>query len=189
MLPALKFLVGAQVRITVVQVGNQAQVDLVVFSVVQKGAASRAVLAKGPAQAVLDETFLVFIRRDLPYFLDANAVVLWVLTLIQAELADQFFPQVSAAAFRKKRVFRVQLHAGRVAVFVFAGGADAHIASCDAFYPTVIVVKDFRGGKPRVHFYAQFFSLFRKPTTHVTHGHDVIAVIVGRLGDQEPGEG
>ena len=84
MLPALELLEGAHVGIAVVEVGDQAQVDLVVFSVVEKGAAAGAGFAAGanpgreppgPRRAVP--------RVNLPDLLDTDTVVLRVLAGIQ----------------------------------------------------------------------------------------------------------
>ena len=189
LLPALELLEGAQVRVAVVEVGNQAQVDLVVFRVVEEGATAGAVFLQRPAHTVYHQARLVLLGGNLPDFLDADAVVLRVLALVQAELADQFLAQVAAAALGEEGVFRVQLHAGGVAVLLFPVGADAHVAGGDALDAAVLVVEHFGGGKARVDLNAEVLRLLCQPAAQVAHGDNVVAFVVGGLGNQEIGQG
>ena len=188
MLPALELLEGAHVGVAVVQVRDQPQVDLVVFRVVQKRAAAGAGLVQGPAQSVYHQALIVFFRRDFPYFLDADAVVLRVLLRIQGELADQLLAQVAATALGKQRVTGMQFHTGHVAVLVLAAGAHPHIAGGHALYPAIFMVQHLGGGEPRVDLYPQALCLLSQPAADVAHGDNVIALVVGGLGYKKVGQ-
>ena len=109
--PALEFLVGAHVRIAVIEVGDQPDIDLVILGVVHKSTTTSATPIERPAQAVYYQAFLVFFRGYFPDLLDANAVVLGVFARIQREFVDQLLAQVAAATLGKQGVFRVQFHA------------------------------------------------------------------------------
>jgi hypothetical protein len=50
--------------------------------------------------------------RDLPQFLDAEAVGLRIDAFAQIEAGFELLAEVPAAAFGKQRVFGAQLHAG-----------------------------------------------------------------------------
>ena len=122
---------------------------------------------------------------NLPDFLNADTVVLWVLAFIQAETADQLFAQVASAAFGEQRVAGVQLHAGRIAVLFLAIRAYPHIAGGNTLDPAIVVVQHLGSGKPRVDLNAQVLGLLRQPAADVAHGNDEVAFVVGGLGNQE----
>ena len=187
-LPALKLLVGRDVRVAVVEVGDQAQIHLIVFGVVEERAARGATFLQRPAQAVHDQPRLMLRGRNLPDLLDANAVVLRVAARVQRKSGDQLLAQMPAAAFRKQGVAGVEFHAAHVAVFVLARGADAHVAGGDAFDGAVIGVEDFRGGKAGVDLDAQALRLLGQPAAHIAHGNDVVALVVRGPGDGEVGQ-
>jgi len=91
----------------VVEVGNEAQVNLIVLSVIHKRTARRAALTERPAQSVDDFAFLVKFRFDLPNLFDANPIVLRVFTFVETEMRDELFAEVTTTALRKKRVLSV----------------------------------------------------------------------------------
>ena len=188
MLPALELLERAHMRIAVVQVGNQADVYLVVLGVVHKCAAAGPGLLQGPPQAVNDQALLVLLGWYLPDFLDADAVMLGVLARVQRELVDQLLAQVAPAAFGEQCVPGVQLHAGHVAVLVLTIGADTHVTGGDSLDPPVVVVQHFRGGETGVNFHTEPFGLLRQPTAHIAHGDNVVTLVVGRFGDEKIGQ-
>ena len=101
-----------------------------------------------------DQTFLVFLRINLPDFFNANAVVLGVFTFIQRKMGDQLFAEVSPAALSEDRVAGVELHTGDVAVFLSAIGTDAHFTGSNAFDRPCIVKQHLRGRETGVDFYA-----------------------------------
>ena len=185
--PALEFLVGAHMGIAIVQVGNEADVNLVVFGVVEESAARGVAFCQGPAEAVNHEAFRVLLGGNLPDLLDTDTVVLGIRILVQLELAHELLAQVAAAAFCKYGVLRVQLHARHVAVLLLTVRADAHITGSDTLHAAIFVVQDLRGGKTRVNLDTQAFGLLGQPATDIAHRHDVIAVVVSRLRDEKVG--
>ena len=186
-LPALELLERAHMGIAVVQIGDQADIDLVVLGVIHESAAAAAGFLQGPAQAVYHQAFLVLFRGYFPDFLNTDAVVLRILVRVQRKPADQLLAQVAATTFREQRVPGVQLHARHVAVLVFAIGAYTHIAGCNTFDPTVVMIENFSCGKSRVNLHPQPLCLLRQPAADVTHGDNVVAFVMRGLGNQEVG--
>ena len=60
----------------------------------------------------------MFGRINIPQLFDTNAVMLRVFTSVKVELSDQFLTKMPAATFCKYGVFRTQLHARHIAVFL-----------------------------------------------------------------------
>ena len=113
-LEALELVEGRQVRVLVVEADHEADATPAVLQVIQERAAVGLRIER-PALAVDDEALVVLVRRDLPQFLDADAVVLRIDAVAQVELLHQLLRERPAAAFGEQRVLRVQLHAGLVA--------------------------------------------------------------------------
>ena len=91
----------------VVEIGNEAQVNLVVLCVIHECTARRAALCERPAQSMDDFAFLVKFRFDLPNLFYTNPVVLRVFTFVETEMRDELFTEVTTTAFRKERVLGV----------------------------------------------------------------------------------
>ena len=100
----------------------------------------------------------------------------------------QLLAEVTATALREQGVFGMQFHAGHVAFFLFPIGADAHVARRDTLDAAVLAEEHFCGGEAGVDFNAETLGLLRQPATDVTHGNDVVPVIVRGPGNKEPGQ-
>jgi hypothetical protein len=92
-------------------------------------------------------------RVDLPHFLDAQAVGLWVFAFIQLEFCNELLAQMATRTLGKDGVLAVQFHAqlevcGRLAFF-----ADAQIAGGDSFDRAIGVVQHFSRGEAREYFH------------------------------------
>ena len=105
--PALELLERTEVRIAVVEIGNQTQIDLVIFGVVKKRAAAGVRFREWPANTVYHQTFLVLVRVNFPDFFNADAIMLRIFAFIEAEMRDQLFAEVPTAALGKHRIARV----------------------------------------------------------------------------------
>ncbi len=87
--PALKFFEGTNVGIGIIEIGDQANVHLMIFSVVHKCAPRGSTFSERPAQAVNDLTLFMFFRGDLPNFFYANGIMLGIFAFVQMKLTDQ----------------------------------------------------------------------------------------------------
>src|SRR4051812_40485470 len=96
---------------------------------------------------MLNETFLVSVRRDLPQLLQADAEFLRLAGSGEIKLGDELLAEVAARAFREQRVLRLQLHAAREAGIRLLVLADAHVAGRYAGHRAIVTVKNFRRGK------------------------------------------
>jgi len=94
-------------RVGVVEVGDEAQVNLVVLCVIHERTARRAALSERPAQPVNDLAFLMQFGLDLPNLFDANPVVLGVFSFVETKMRDELFAEVATTAFCKERVLGV----------------------------------------------------------------------------------
>ena len=74
-LEALELAERREGRVGIAEVGDEAEVKLTVFCVVGE-ASARGVVVERVAEVVVDAARMVAIRRQLPHFLDAEAVEL-----------------------------------------------------------------------------------------------------------------
>ena len=100
-LEALEFVEGREVRIGVVEVDDEADHYLVVLQMVKEGAAAGLALSSGQPKECWTRPGTCFLRVDLPQFLDADAVFLWLATFIQSEAGDQRLGQAARARLRR----------------------------------------------------------------------------------------
>ena len=82
MFPALEFFEWAHMWIAVVQVSDQAYVQLVVLGVVHERPSAGITFTQRPAKAMNNESFFMILRGNFPYFFNADAIVLRVLAII-----------------------------------------------------------------------------------------------------------
>src|SRR5262249_4318702 len=129
--PTLEFLEGPQIGVLVVQMNHEANRYEAVVIVIEKRAATRAVVER-PAQSVLYQPWPVAIRRNLPQFLEADAEFRRLAIPIEPETGDQRFGQMASRAFGEQRIFAAQLHAAGERVLRLAIATDTHVASRNA---------------------------------------------------------
>lgn len=191
-LEALELLERTQPRVAVVQPDDEADGDLAAFGVVQERAAV-GVAVQRPAGGMHHQPRLVPGRVDLPQLLDADAVGLRVLALIQLVAFDQLAAEVAARALGEDGVLGVQLHA---ALEIRARGAilvDAHVAGGHAHHRAVVVVQHLGGGEAREDRHLQRLGLLRQPAGHFAEADDEVALVVEAAGQQDirgaPGAG
>src|SRR4029453_9396090 len=175
-LEALKLIKRRQVGIFVVEMNDEADGHEAIVEMIEERAAT-GFRVERPALTVDDKSFLMLFRRNLPELLETDSVFLRIDAVAQVEFLHQLLRKRSAAAFRKQRVFGMQLHAGRKVGLVRAVARDAHVAGGHATYCAVIVVQDLGSRKSGINLNTQGFRLLREPTAHVAEAHDVVAVV------------
>src|SRR5690242_16008430 len=87
-LKALKFVERRQIRIAIIQMDDKADRDQIVAEVIDERAAASAVIER-PAQRVLHQSAAVFVGRNLPELLEADAEFLRLAIGSQPEALDQ----------------------------------------------------------------------------------------------------
>ncbi len=185
-LEALKFVVGRQVRIAVIQMHDKSDRDLPVLQMIDERAAARLRVER-PALRMHDQSGPMAFRGDLPQLLDADAVLLRIDAVAQVEPRHQFLRQRAAASFREQRVAGMKLHPRLVARLVRPVLRDAHIAGRHAAHRTGIGVQHLGRGESGIDLDAQRLGLLREPLADVAKAHDVIAVIVHQRRQQPAG--
>jgi hypothetical protein len=108
---------------------------------------------------VLNQAGPVLAGRDLPEFLEADAVLLRFVALVEVETPDESFRKRPARPFRNECVLAAQLHAANEIFFWLAIATDAHIAGRNADNGAVLVVKHLGCGEARVDFDAKLCCL------------------------------
>src|ERR1700754_917270 len=98
--------------------------------------------------------------RDLPKLLEADAVLLGLVSIGEIEVADQTFRERATRAFGNKSVLAAQFHAANEVLRRLAVAADAHVAGRDASNGTTLVVEHFGCCEARIDFDAEFGRLF-----------------------------
>ena len=178
---------GPEVRVVVVQVHHEAHRHQIGAVVVEERAAARAVVER-PAQGVLHQARPVLLGGHLPQLLEAEAVLLRLAALVEAEPGDQHLGERAARALGDHRVFGPELDAtlkpvGRLAVL-----ADALVARGDADDGAAVVVERLRDGELGVDIHAQLGGLLAEPAHHVAEAHDVVAVVAHQRRHHQVGD-
>src|SRR6185437_12135632 len=164
---------GAEIGVAIVEPDDEADRDLVVLEVIEKGAAiGRAV--ERPADRMKDEARLVARRIDLPQLLDADAVGLRVGGGTQIEALDQCLGQRAAAALSEEGLLADQLDAGLEGVGRLAVLADAHAAGSNALDAPFFVVEHLGTGEARIDLDAERLRLLRQPAAEIAKAGDVV---------------
>ena len=140
-LEALELLERRQIRIFVIEMQHEADRHQIVVEVIEERAAAGFHVER-PAEGMLHQPLAMLGRIDLPQLFQAEAEFLRLAAFGQAELGDQLLAEIAARAFGEQRVFGVQLHAAREAVFRLAAFADAHVAGGDAHHRALLVVTE-----------------------------------------------
>jgi len=166
-LEALKFLVGRQIGIFVVEMHHEPDRNQPIVEMIKERAAARAVVER-PAERVLHQAGAMFFRCDLPQLFQAEAEFLRLAAFAQAEAMHERLGEAAARALGEQRVFRTQLHAAGEAVLVVAIFGETHIAGGNAGHRAAAIKQHFGGGKARVDFNSQRFRLGRQPATDIT---------------------
>ena len=161
-LVTLEFIERAEVRVAVTQAHDKADRDLIVFKVIAERAAVGVALQR-PAGGVYHQARLVFLRFDLPQFLEADAVKLRFGICAQLEFVLQLFAEVPAAALGEQRVLGAQFHAGLVGIGFLAILAYAHVTGGYANDRAFFVIEHFTGGEAGEDFHAQALGLLPQP--------------------------
>ena len=134
---------------------------------------------------MLDQTRLVFLRRQLPQLFQADAELLRIAPVAEPEVFQKLLGQRAARTFRKQRVLAAQLHAAREAVLGLPVAPNAHIAGGDTDDGAVLVPERLDSRETRIDLDTQFCSLFAQPAHHITEADDIIAVVVHQRRHQE----
>ena len=185
---ALKFFVGRQVGILVGETDHIADHHLIVFHVVQEGAAIGAAVQR-PACGVDHQTGLVLGGIDFPQLLDADAVGLRITSFVELIAGDQLLAEMAACAFGKQGVLGAQFHAqlkfaGGLAFFVYPQIAGRHTD-----HGALLITEDFGRGKARENLHPQIFGLLREPAHDIAERDNVIAVVLKAAGQHPVGYG
>src|SRR4051794_37160275 len=97
----------------------------------------------------------MFLRRDLPQFLEPDAKLLRLAVPGKIEFRDQLLGERAACAFGEQRVLGAQLHAARERALVVSVSSDAHVAGRDADHFPTVAVKHLGGREAWIDFDAK----------------------------------
>ena len=126
----LESFVRIEERIVVFEADDHAERNAIVLQAVDPAAAVD-VGGERPAERVGDVTGVDAAGRDVPQFLDADAVDLRI-EAVEVQLVDQFFGQRAAGAFGEHGDFGAKFVAGGEVVFGLAVFVDAFVFGDDA---------------------------------------------------------
>ena len=110
MFETLEFYIRENIWVLVTKVHHEADVDLIVFKVIDERPAT-CVALQWPAHRMGHATFFVLGRVDFPDFFHAQAVFLRLFALVQPVFRDHLFGQRSAHTFGQEDIFAMQFHA------------------------------------------------------------------------------
>ena len=110
LLESLKLCVRIEQRIFVVEAGNVTDIQNAILHSVDPAAAI-GLRVGGKAERVCDSSRGITIVRQFPKFLHANAVNLWLASLVEVETLDQLLCQRATWTFAEHGHFRAQIDA------------------------------------------------------------------------------
>src|SRR5258706_16234406 len=149
----------------------------------EEAAAGRVI--ERPAGCVQNHPALVAIGLQLPQFLEADAKLLRIATLMKFVMSRKAFGERPAGAFAKERVFADQIHAGRESVLVMAVARHSEIAGRNTSHFALVAKDDVGGRKARIYLDAQCLCLRGKPAADVAQADDEIPVIAHQWREDE----
>ena len=184
MLEPLEFHVGEQMRVLVVQVNDEADVNLIVLQMIHEGSAA-GVGPQRPAHRMRDLTQLVLGRVDLPDLLHADAVFLNVGIGVELPVGDGLLGQRPAHALREEDVFAVKLHPWLITRTRRSVLLLAELARDNALQLAILAQHQFGTGHAGEDLHAQLFGVLRHPAADIAHRDDVVAVVVHQRRHRE----
>ena len=177
MLPALEFLIRADIGIGVIERGDETQRHLPIRLVIEEPATPAPAFGQRPALGVDHPARNVLFRCDVPQFLDTQAVYLRLAALLQPEARLEPLGQMAARAFREESVFRMQFHAGLVVGLVAAVLRHAHVLRHHAHHRAAFVIKHVGGGEAGEYLHPQPFGLLGQPAAQIAERAGVAALV------------
>ena len=187
MLESLEFHVGEQVRIPVVQMDHETDVNLIVLKVINERTAA-CVLAQRPTHRVGDRPFAMLVGVDFPDFLHPEAEFLRLLAVREIVFGNHLFRERPAHALGQEHVLAVQFHPR---LGVLADGPirfEPEHTGDNAFHLAIVAVNQFGTGHAGEYLDPQFLGLFGHPAADIAHRHDIVAVIVHQWRHREIGD-
>ena len=109
----------------------------------------------------------MLLRRNLPEFLEADAVLLRFAVLLEAEALEQRLGQAAARAFGEERIFRPQLNAAREGILRVAVLANSHVAGGNPSDCALRRIKHFARSETRKDLDTQRLRLGGEPAAHI----------------------
>mmetsp|Transcript_82125 Transcript_82125/g.96034 ORF Transcript_82125/g.96034 Transcript_82125/m.96034 type:complete len:455 (-) Transcript_82125:87-1451(-) len=181
-LPLLHLHVRPDVRVAVVQPGDEPGRDQPVAEVVQEATAVRVLVPGGgqrPAGSVDDVPGQVLLLRHLPHLLDAEGVRLEVVRATQLEVALQLLRAGAAAPLREDRLLRLEDHPGLVLLRLHALLVDAHVVQLHALQRLAVVRDDRRcGSEAGEDLHTGLGGSLAKELADGTQRHNVVVLVV-----------
>ena len=120
---------------------------------------------------------LVSLGRNVPQFLDTQAINLRLTVGIEREVSFQALRQMPARAFREERVLGVQFHARLIVRLARAVGGDTHVLRRHAHDCTALVEQHLRSRKTGENLHSQGLGPLREPAAEIAEGAGVIALV------------
>mmetsp|Transcript_100221 Transcript_100221/g.269175 ORF Transcript_100221/g.269175 Transcript_100221/m.269175 type:complete len:448 (+) Transcript_100221:603-1946(+) len=185
-LELLELLVRAQVGVRVVQANDHADVNQVALHVVDEGT-TISHLVQWPADCVHDRAGAEVLVWDLPYFLDAEAVVLRAHALAEVVLLHDGLAQGASATLREDGLLAEELHASRVLILLLAILGDPDVLELDADHLAVLSEDGDVGREAWVDLHTHRLGLLREPAAQLAQRADVVAVLPQRRRQVEEG--
>ena len=130
-LELLQHVLRVEARVGVIESGDEAERDDIVFAAVDPGAAV-FFRRKRPAHGVDDFAGDQAAGRDFPEFFDADAVGLRVCVFREIEFVDELFGQGSARAFGEDDDLSLQIVTGLKVGFLVALFVDALVVGANS---------------------------------------------------------
>src|SRR5215510_4546333 len=186
-LESLELLERVEIGVRIVEVDDKTDRHQVVAKMIEERSAASVPIER-PAKSMLHEAWPMFLRRNLPELLEADAVLLRLATLLEAKALEQDLGQAAARAFGEERVLRLQLNAAREGVFKAAILANTHVAGGNASDRTLRRIEHFARSEARENLNAQSLRLGGEPAAHVRKRHDEIAVVAHQRWHDDVGQ-
>ena len=125
-----------------------------------------------------DLSRLVFLRIDLPNFLDPQSISLRVTVFPKIEVLLDDLGERTVCTFGDQGALGVELHAGFETFFTFPLSVQPDVSSPNTFDRLAILCDDQAGPRePCINFYAEFLGSFSQPGRQPGKAEDVVASV------------
>src|SRR5262249_14609509 len=171
----LKFRMGIEPGVEIIQTDNEADRHTSLGHVVNKSAAELFVPQR-PSHRVDDASASILLFGYIPHFFHTDREHLWIPVFVQVEPADQLLCQRASGTFSQNRDLRSNIDARLEVALRLAVLIDAFVAGSDTHY-AIVFDQQIGSGKTGKEIHTALFNLLTEPPCEFIEGHNVIAVI------------
>ena len=125
---------------------------------------------KRPSNCMLNIAWLMQLMTwfNLPYFFESDSIKLRVNILSKIKFLHNFLWKRASCTLSENSLFSNNLNTTLKILFYLSFFGYSKVSSCDAFYTSIIIIKDLRTRGSRKYINTQLLSSFTHPSWYLT---------------------